>query len=104
VPTNVISVIPTEAGTDHRKLAAALGNYTLDPYGWVLFAFGWGKGELAGFKGPDKWRRELLEEIGAKLRAVGAPAGIATKTSGDGCGDAHPCDGPAADEGGVIIR
>lgn len=104
MPANVIPIKPTEAGTDHRKLAAALVDYSLDPYGWVLFAFGWGKGELAGFKGPDKWQRELLEEIGAKLRAVGAPAGIAAQTSLGGCGNAHPGCGPAADAAGVIIR
>ena len=106
---NVIPVIPTkagtEAGTNLRKLATCLGDYALDPYGWVLFAFGWGKGELAGFDGPDQWQREQLEEIGAKLRAVGPPAECAAQTSLGGCGDARPGCGPAVNDAvGVIIR
>ena len=100
---NVIPVIPAKAGSDHKKLAADLAGYALDPYGWVLFAFVWGKGELEGFDGPDQWQREQLEEIGAKLRAVGASAESATQTEGGGRGGAHS-EGSAADAAGVIIR
>ena len=100
---NVIPVIPAKAGSDHKKLAADLAGYALDPYGWVLFAFVWGKGELEGFDGPDEWQREQLEEIGAKLRAVGASAESATQTEGGGRGGAHS-EGSAADAAGVIIR
>ncbi len=42
-------------------------SFALDPYGWVLHAFAWGQGELAGCCGPDAWQREQLEEIGRQI-------------------------------------
>jgi hypothetical protein len=104
VRAKVIPVIPviqakagTKAKTNHKKLATCLGDYAWDPHGWVLFAFGWGKGELAGFDGPDLWQCEQLEEIGEKLRALGAlgaPAECAAARGG----------GRYEDATGVIIR
>jgi len=58
----------TQNSKVHGQLAADLAGYVFDPYGWVLHAFPWGEGELAGFDGPDTWQREQLEGIGAKLR------------------------------------
>ena len=40
-----------------------------DPYGFVLGAFEWGKGELAKFDGPDDWQRTTLEIISERLKA-----------------------------------
>ncbi len=60
----------TRGSKTHGQLAADLAGYALDPYGWVLYAFPWGEGELAGFEGPDTWQREQLEAIGAKLRSA----------------------------------
>ena len=68
--------------------AGELAQYSLDPYGWVMHAFAWGQGELAGSVGPDTWQRETLESIGAKLQA-GADAGAVIReatASGHGIG------------------
>ena len=51
------------------ELVEAVAGFTHDPLGFVLFSFEWGKGELAKFQGPDDWAREVLEDIGEKLRA-----------------------------------
>jgi len=71
-----------------KKLAADLGKYALDPLGWVLYAFGWGKGELAGPIGPDEWQKEFLAGLGQKLKdGAGAGAIIRDATaSGHGIG------------------
>lgn len=42
--------------------------YHYDPYNWVLWAFDWGVGELAGFDGPDQWQKELLIEWGEAMK------------------------------------
>lgn len=49
------------------------GGFELDPHGWVLHAFPWGEGELAGCRGPDAWQAEQLDAIGEKLRAASRP-------------------------------
>lgn len=50
-------------------LAAAVGEFSRDPLGFVLLAFPWGKGELADYpKGPDVWQREVLADIAARLQ------------------------------------
>jgi len=67
--------LQTRNSKAHRQLAADLAGYAFDPYGWVLYAFPWGEGELAGFAGPDRWQCEQLEAIGAKLR--GGPGRLA---------------------------
>ncbi len=59
-------------------MAADLGGYALDPWGWVLYAFPWGEGELAGHSGPDAWQKEILIGIGQKLREAAAPPPSAT--------------------------
>jgi hypothetical protein len=41
-----------------------------DPLRFVLLAFEWGEGELAGHDGPDLWQRELLAQIGAGVLTV----------------------------------
>ncbi len=38
-----------------------------DPLSWVHYAFGWGKGELTGFSGPDPWQENVLKDIGKGL-------------------------------------
>lgn len=51
-------------------LIEELAQFSLDPYGFVLFAFPWGEpGQLAQTAGPDEWQRELLESIGFRLQA-----------------------------------
>lgn len=43
--------------------------FELDPLGFVMWAFDWGEGELAGLTGPRKWQAEVLVEMGRQLRA-----------------------------------
>lgn len=45
-----------------------IASFYNDPLGFVLYAFPWGQGVLKGHDGPDKWQRELLEEIGSQLQ------------------------------------
>lgn len=46
------------------------GKYSLDPLGFVLWAFPWGVkgGPLEKFDGPDVWQTEDLERLGEQLR------------------------------------
>ena len=37
--------------------------YRNDPYGFVMYMFDWGVGELEGWGGPDVWHREVFECI-----------------------------------------
>lgn len=47
-----------------------LANYSQDPYGWVLYSFEWGHGELRDFKnGPEPWQKQQLIEIGESLKS-----------------------------------
>jgi hypothetical protein len=53
-----------------QKLIDDVASFTHDPLGFVLYAWEWGTGELKNFPdGPDQWAREVLNEIGEKLRA-----------------------------------
>lgn len=40
---------------------------THEPLSFVCLAFDWGHGELEGFRGPDAWQAEVLEDIGKQL-------------------------------------
>ena len=50
-----------------RQLADTSASFYYDPYGWVLWAFDWGFGELEGFDGPDEWQEEELRELGREV-------------------------------------
>lgn len=52
-------------------LAEDCASFYADPYGWVLWAFDWGVGELKGFDGPDDWQREILTNLGEEILARG---------------------------------
>ena len=59
------------AGTDQKHtLIDQVASYALDPLGFVVFAFPWGEPgtELANSTGPRDWQRELLAELGRRLR------------------------------------
>ena len=49
-------------------IADACSEFYDDPLGWVLWAFDWGHGELAKFKGPDEWQREFLDDLGDQIK------------------------------------
>lgn len=50
-----------------RELADDIGQFYNDPYGYVMYAFPWGKGELEEFDGPDMWQAQQLIGIGERI-------------------------------------
>jgi hypothetical protein len=52
-----------KANDPEAELVEAIAGFDKDPLGFVLFAFDWGQGELAGHEGPLDWQREILIEI-----------------------------------------
>src|SRR5690554_1790721 len=67
-------------------LIEELAQFSNDPLGFVLFSFPWGEpGELEKFAGPEKWQREVLEDLGAGVISAGEAVQLAT-TSGHGIG------------------
>lgn len=56
-----------------NELRNDIAAYAHDPYGFVRYAFPWGVAgtELEGEDGPREWQRNVLDQIGAKLRAGG---------------------------------
>ena len=52
-----------------HELVELVASFSLDPLGYVLAAFEWGKGELSRYPdGPDDWQRDILSEIGEALK------------------------------------
>jgi hypothetical protein len=49
------------------SIARDIAGHTHSPLGHALYAYPWGKGALAGEKGPRRWQREVLAAIGAHL-------------------------------------
>ena len=43
-----------------KMLAEDLALFQHDPYGYVMWAFPWGEGQLRGFDGPRKWQKDFL--------------------------------------------
>ncbi|WP_020591254.1 terminase [Kiloniella laminariae] len=73
-------------------IAEDCARFYADPLGFVLWAFDWGRGDLADFAGPRAWQRDYLDHLGAQIRSRGfdgvhpvAPTDIAT-ASGHGIG------------------
>ena len=50
-----------------RELIGDLGALSRDPLRFVLYAFPWGEGTLAGFDGPDEWQKDVLCSVRDKL-------------------------------------
>lgn len=73
-------------------LAADMGDLADDPLEFVMYAFGWGQGDLDGFDGPDVWQEGFLREWGEDIRARGFDGRVPvmpiyrTTTSGHGVG------------------
>lgn len=60
------------AVAEETEIAWLIGDTYDDPLAFVLLAYPWGEpGELAGFSGPDRWQREVLEDLGREVRARG---------------------------------
>lgn len=49
------------------ELLKEIARFSDDPYQWVVFSFPWGSGELAEYKGPEKWQSDLLMRVRDKL-------------------------------------
>lgn len=69
----------------NAAIIADIASFSRDPLGYVLYAFPWGVkgGPLERLTGPRQWQREVLEEIGARLRAL---------PDADACSDAEVWD------------
>lgn len=53
------------------ELAKELAKCYADPRRFVLTFFPWGKGQLAGYEGPDVWQGDFLDEVGRQVRERG---------------------------------
>jgi hypothetical protein len=60
---------PNKKAPAELELIEDIAKFTFDPYGFVIYAFSWGEGELKDFSGPDQWQKEILIEIGDLLKA-----------------------------------
>lgn len=49
------------------ELANDIAGFTHDPLGHALYAYPWGEGVLKDIRGPRKWQRDVLQEIGDHL-------------------------------------
>ena len=56
------------ANNPEQELVEFITGFQHDPLGFVMAAFEWGRGELAGFDGPDDWQRDILTRIGDGLK------------------------------------
>lgn len=61
----------TSETIDDLKLAEEVAGFYADPLGFVLWAYDWGSGELAGYDGPDEWQRAFLEDVGREVAERG---------------------------------
>lgn len=51
-----------------EELINDLVQFELDPYGYVMYNWEWGQGELEDQDGPDEWQVKVLVDIGDKLK------------------------------------
>jgi hypothetical protein len=59
----------SKASKSEDRLIELIAGFRHDPLGFVLASYPWGEpGELRDQTGPRQWQREVLEDIGAKLR------------------------------------
>lgn len=66
------------ATNPEAALAEAIGTYALDPYAHVLFCWPWGVAgtPLEDSVGPRDWQRDVLQDIGERLRAGYSPSAV----------------------------
>lgn len=71
----------------NRALAEDMGRFYGDPLGFVRYVFDWGRGDLAGWDGPDEWQAEFLVLVRDAIRdrKDNEPIKVAVK-SGRGTG------------------
>jgi len=71
-------------GVADLEMCQDMAKLSRDPLKWTIYAFPWGKNELAGYRGPDVWQREILSYIRDNL-STEKPLRIAV-ASGHGIG------------------
>ncbi|MFZ8932375.1 MAG: terminase [Bacteriovoracaceae bacterium] len=54
-----------------NNLFKDIGQFYDDPYGYVLYNFPWGEGQLAAFDGPRPWQKDFLIELGKQIKERG---------------------------------
>lgn len=62
-----------------------MASFSKDPLKFVIYSFPWGKGELAGYPGPEDWQKELLIAIRDGLITPNEAIRLST-ASGNGIG------------------
>lgn len=71
----MLRLLPTgslkEVNDSEIALGAEINKYRDDPYGFVMFCYAWGQGELAGQDGPDEWQKEFLLSVGKEIKESG---------------------------------
>lgn len=77
--------VASQAEDPEIQLIDAMGSFTHDPYGWVLYSFEWGVGELSDQLGPDEWQAMILKAVGEGLLTIDQAIQIAV-ASGHGIG------------------
>ena len=77
-PHDLVQAFSSNMESDHHEfedidviLAEESSQFYADPYGWVMWAFDWGNGELEGFDGPDVWQRDFLIGLGKDVEERG---------------------------------
>jgi hypothetical protein len=68
-----------------KRLTEELTRFVNDPYGFVMFAFRWGEGDLEGQE-PDKWQVDILREVGETYDADPEAVIQLVRASGHGIG------------------
>lgn len=54
-----------------KVLAADFATFYDDPLGFVMYAYRWGEGDLAGFASPDQWQIDFLRDLGREIKLRG---------------------------------
>lgn len=88
----------TQDNEAEAMLIEDMASFQFDPYGFVLYSFPWGSGELADHEGPDEWQASQLKRIGAKLKAGGDLGAIIREAIASGHGI-----GKSAEVGWIIL-
>jgi len=75
-------------GTPIAELLSDLGSFSLDPYGFVMWAFPWGVPGtmLEDMQGPEQWQKEQLQRIGRRLVEMGPESGVIEEDTASGHG------------------
>lgn len=56
----------------NKELADIMGKYSLDPYGFVMYAFPWGEPgtELEDYQEPEDWQTDFLKDVSNQIKFI----------------------------------